>query len=447
MMNRIFGRRARRVSFRTNLDQLRVSFWFTPLVMSVAAILLVQILYAIDARIPNEILAKSRFFLAGDPVGIRTLLFGMATTTLATAGVVFSLLTLPLSTVAAQFGSRLLRIYLRDRTTQIVLGMFSATFCFCLSAAFLIPPVAEFGDLPQVTVSFALLLFLATFASLIALIQHISTALQAPNIVAGAATELRSVIKSHISEDGDADIPPAQRTIPAGLQEDQGYEIQASTTGYVQSIDPYSILHLAEAAGLVIQLFRKPGKFVRPGDRLALVWPAGQVEDEVASRIRHTFQIGNQRTPTQDVEYAVNQLVEVGVRAMSPAINDPFTAMTCLDQLGAGLALFVERGGPPSNYYDSNGDIRLIFEPASLSELLEASFAMFRHASRDNAAVLGRMLDAIVAINRKVQRDDQRADLLRHVDLILVESQSGNLIEADKAMLRSRCEDLAELLR
>ena len=113
-----------------------MSFWFAPVVMSLAAILLAWVMYRVDGRIPNELLANSHFVLSGTPGELRTMLVGMAGTILATAGVVFTLLTLPLSTVAAQYGSRLLRVFLGDRTTQLVLGMFVATFVYCLAAAF-----------------------------------------------------------------------------------------------------------------------------------------------------------------------------------------------------------------------------------------------------------------------------------------------------------------------
>ena len=94
----------------------------------------------------------------------------------------------------------------------------------------------------------------------------------------------------------------------------------------------------------------KPGAFVRTGMVLARVWPADRVDEELDNEIRNTFHLGNQRTPTQDVEYAVNQLTEMAVRAMSPAINDPFTAMTCLDYIGEGLALFARQGRDKPEY-------------------------------------------------------------------------------------------------
>ena len=179
------SRAMRRVTRRYVWDRLKVSFWFAPVVMSFAALLLVGAMNWVDARIPNLILMNSQLVLSGSGAELRTALLGMATTILATAGVVFTLLTLPLSTVAAQYGSRLLRLFLGDRTTQFVLGMFVSTFVYCLAAATSIPYGDVVREAPQVLVSMGLLLMLATFGSLIVLVQHISTMLQAPRYRGG----------------------------------------------------------------------------------------------------------------------------------------------------------------------------------------------------------------------------------------------------------------------
>jgi uncharacterized membrane protein len=125
---------------------------------------------------------------------------------------------------------------------------------------------------------------------------------------------------------------------------------------------------------------------------VARVWPADRVEEQLEKQIHRAFRIGNGRTPTQDVEYAVNQLTEMAVRAMSPAINDPFTAMTCLDHIGNGLVKFIQQSGKGSHYYDRDGRLRLVLEPVTFDDLLSAAFDMLRHASCNNASVLLRIL-------------------------------------------------------
>jgi uncharacterized membrane protein len=440
-------RAMRRVAFRYAWDRLKVSFWFAPLVMSLGAILLVGVMNCIDGRISNEILQNSRLVLSGSVGELRTTLVGMATTILATAGVVFSLLTLPLSTVAAQYGSRLLRLFLGDRTTQFVLGMFVGTFVYCLSAALSIPPIEVHPEAPQLLVSMGLFLMLATFASLILLVQHISTMLQAPNIAAAAGADLLAVIRAEFTdlvEGGDGRNTPISTSwdVPEPLVEADANPVRVKENGYIQYIDPHIILPVAQEKNLVIHLLHKPGDYVSFDTDVALVWPADKVDQRVKRQLRHAFQVGNWRTPTQDVAYAVNQLVEMAVRAMSPAINDPFTAMTCLDYIGEGLSLFAQQGEKSSHYYSQDGRLRLVLDPVTFEDLLNCAFEMLRHCSCDNASVLLHMLEAIDVIGREAKSPKARHELLRHVDLIQAESVVGALIEQDRQRIQSSAEAL-----
>ena len=196
-------RAERRVAARYRWDRLKVSFWFAPALMALGAVLLAWAMYWLDSRIPNEALAEQPFRPGWNcQVNCAAALLNIAGTVLATAGVVFTLLTLPLSTVAAQYGSRLLRLFLGDRTTQLVLGMFVATFVYCIAAALSIPPVEVEPESPQLTATLGLYLMLATFATLILLVQHISTMLQAPNIAAAAGAELLDVVRAANTADG-----------------------------------------------------------------------------------------------------------------------------------------------------------------------------------------------------------------------------------------------------
>jgi len=303
-----------------------------------------------------------------------------------------------------------------------------------------------------------LYLMLATFATLILLVQHISTMLQAPNIAAAAGAELMEVVSAEIPDEvtsgdhgkggpiggGGFQTRPAldAQGVPGALAETEGYAVRARGAGYVQYIDPEIMLTLAREKNLIIRLLRRPGHYVWPGAVVALVWPAGRVDEQLEEQMRRAFQVGNGRTPTQDVEYAVNQLTEMAVRAMSPAINDPFTAMTCLDHVCDGLVKFIRQGEKGSHYYDRDGRLRLVLEPVTFDDLLSAAFDMLRHASCDNASVLLHMLEVIDAIGREAKAPEARQLLLRHVCLIQAESQAGNLIEQDRQAIHRSAQAL-----
>lgn len=441
-------RAMRRVTARYTWDRLRVSFWFAPAIMALVAIPLAWAVYAIDGRIPNETIQDSRFILSGSVDQLRSMLVNIATTVLATAGVVFTLLTLPLSTVAAQYGSRLLRVFLGDRTTQVVLGMFVGTFVYCVAAALSILPVDVEPASPQITATLGLLLMMATFGSLILLVQHISTMLQAPNIAAAAGGQLLDGVRVENVDPAGGDAIPQKAAPGPGdpLMDTPGYLIYVKGTGYIQTVDPAILLTLAHENDLLIRLLQKPGAFVRPGEAVAEVWPSERVSEPLDKQIRRAFRVGNQRTPTQDIECAVNQLVEMAVRAMSPAINDPFTAMTCLDHIGNGLALFARQDEESLNTFDRDGRLRLVFEPVTFDELLNAAFNMLRHASCDNASVLLHMLVVISEIGQQAKTAEARQALRRHVELIRAESSAGKLIGEDRRRVQRRAEELDEAL-
>ena len=202
------------------------------------------------------------------------------------------------------------------------------------------------------------------------------------------------------------------------------------------------MLTLARKENLVIRLLRRPGHYVQSGAVVALLWPAARVDEHLETLFRRAVQVGNGRTPSQDVEYAVNQLTEMAVRAMSPAINDPFTAMTCLDHIGDGLVAFVRQGGNSSHYYDRDGRLLLILEPVTFADLLSAAFDMLRHASCNNASVLLHMLEVIEVIGHEVKARETRDQLLLHVSRIQAECQVGDLIEADRQSIHRSAECL-----
>ena len=436
------SRAMRKATRRYLWDRVKVSLWFVPSIMAVAAVFLSWLLGLVDDNVPNFLLNRSKFIIAGTPAEMRSSMLAIAGTILATAGVVFSLLTLPLSTVAAQFGSRLLRVFLRDRTTQYVLGMFVATFCYCLATALSITNLQVQAAAPQITVTTGLFLMLLTFASLIVLIQHISIMLQAPNIVAAAGSDLRDVVSvRNLNEAEDRkNIKISSGGKNELLAENEALPLQVRETGYIQFIDPDIIMNLAVERNLIMQMLRKPGQFIVAGETVALVWPADKIDARLEKHLRRSVQVGNQRTPTQDIEYAVNQISEIAVRAMSPAINDPFTAMTCLDYIGESLVEYVQFGESNANFYDKDGKLRLIFEPATLKELLCAGFDMLRHCSCDNASVLLHIVVTIDKIGLEAKSPEARQELLRHVTLIHEESQTSALIEPDKQRISQLCE-------
>ncbi len=421
------------VQTRVAWERMRVSFWFVPLVMSFGAILLALGLGWVDARIPNEMVWVSRLIVIGDVPETRIFLINLGTTILVTVGVVFSLLTVPLSAMASQYGSRLLRHFMGDRTTQFVLGMFVATFVYCWAVAESLPLAAEQWEMPQLSLTAAVLLLVASFASMILLVTHFSTMMQAPTIAAAAGAELLDAVSAAApAESGTGIHPGPSETPPDPPVEAGGFPVRVTRYGYIQYIDLEYLLALASRKDGIIDLRRKTGDFVGPGDVIGYLWPADRADARLEARVRQAIHIGKRRSPTTDVGYAVSLLSEMALRAMSPAINDPYTAITCLDYLGKGLSLFARQGETRSRYHDRDGRLRLVLEPVTMDEMVAVAFDQLRHASRDSAPVLLHMLDVIADVARETSFPGHRHILVRQACLIREEARLSNLIDDDR---------------
>ena len=233
--------------------------------------------------------------------------------------------------------------------------------------------------------------------------------------------------------------------LPEGA-DDAGAGIFAQNLGYIRDIDSNMANLLAKTPDLVVHFVRKPGDFIQPGDLIARAWPPHVTSPHVLQQIQDAYRLGNSRSPAQDIGYGINQLVEVGLRALSPAINDPFTAMTCLDHIGAGIALFAECHPDQAFFYDAQHKLRVIVDPLTYDELLDGAFNMLRRAARDNSEVLLCMLNTIGALSLKAPLPEQRSELARHARLIEMENQAGSAVLPDKERISRRCAELLTAL-
>jgi uncharacterized membrane protein len=207
----------------------------------------------------------------------------------------------------------------------------------------------------------------------------------------------------------------------------------------------------------VLYLLKHPGDFVGAGGAVALVWPAERATPELGAAVRAACMTGNKRTMTQDIEFGINSLVEIAVRAMSPAINDPFTAMNCLDRLGALLGRIACDCRPWSYRFDDAGNLRLIYDPVTFPRLVDAAFHLIRQYSRGNAEVLIRILDSIESVlpllSSRGGGPDAAADrsaLRLHADLVRAEAGDGGALPNpyDRERVRRRhAEVIASLER
>ncbi len=196
----------------------------------------------------------------------------------------------------------------------------------------------------------------------------------------------------------------------------------------------------AQKADLVICLLRRPGQFIVEGDLIAQAWPRERAEEGLAESLYSAFEFDSQRSSLQDVEFGVDQLVEVAVRALSPGINDPFTAMTCVDRLGQALCLLAQREFPSEYRYDDEDRLRVIVYPVLFGDILDEAFDQVRQYGRTSTAVIIRQLEALERIALVVRRPRDVAAMRRQAKLVREAGMSGIPSELDRQDVERRFE-------
>lgn len=206
-------------------------------------------------------------------------------------------------------------------------------------------------------------------------------------------------------------------------------------------------MELATEDDVIIRLVRRPGHYVVATRPLAQVWPAERVTDQLTARINSAFALANQRTSGQDFEFAVNQLVEIAIRALSPGVNDPFTALTCVDHLGSALCRLAQKDMPSPYRYDNQGQLRVVSPVFTFPDVTDAAFNQIRQYGRASTAVTIRLLETIAEVAGFVNQPEDRAALLRHASMIARGAGGGLPEEEDREEVDKRFQAVKQLLR
>jgi len=403
-------------------EQLRSSFWFVPSLMAAAAAVLAFATIALDEQVRFAVVRELGWIYTGGPDGARSLLSTVAGSVITVAGVTFSITIAALSLASSQFGPRLLRNFVRDRGNQLVLGTFIATFLYCLLVLRTVRGNDDLVFVPHVSVTIGVVLAVASMGVLIYFIHHVSVSIQADHVIAAVGHELDGAVDHAFPASDEHDEgPPRLQAVPVPVHE---YPIVADDDGYVQVIDTSALVRLATKCGCVFQVVCRPGDYVVAGDTLAYS-QSQQLETEQADTLRQSIVLGSQRSYIQDFRFVMNQLVEIGVRALSPGINDPFTAISCINELGAALCRVAERPTPSQHRCDEVGNLRLILQPVTVVELNNSVWRPIYTYGRSDAMVTLRILDMLATILQHTHDAEQQAALLDIADTIRQGSESS----------------------
>jgi uncharacterized membrane protein len=420
-------------------SQRDVNLWRIPLRVSLGAIALFGVTIVPDVLDNYGIIHIPSWLTMGSIDDARAILSAMMGSVATVLALTFSVALLLLSMVATLFGPRLLYRFLQDWVTQVTIGLFMGTFIYVCLCFLVTHQDGESRFVPQISLITSWFLVVGSFAFLVYYSHRIATSIQNPDMIARVVDDLyASVVASHqrAAGEGTGESPDDDAIL---RRADAGAGVLSSKSGYMQHLDHGAIVVAARDAGALVVFRFRPGQFVLRGEVLASIVPASEAR-RLEATIDRSVAIGRHRTLTQDSEFAIAQVVEIAIRALSPAVNDTFTGVACVDWLADALLTLAEKPPLEGNWYDTNGELRVWMPAIRLDRLVKLAFDQIRQASTATPAVLIRQLEVIRRVGPRVTEAARRAladqaDAIRDTPTGLVALDRRNL---DAAYGRAR---------
>jgi uncharacterized membrane protein len=423
-------------------EVLRTNLWLVPAIEALVAIALFAGTLSLDRAAYHGDFGLPSWVISGSADAARQILAALAAAIITVVGVVFSIILVTLTLASTQFGPRMLRNFIRDRGTQLTLGTFVATFVYDMLVLVSIGPGAHGDFVPHIGLTVTLALMVADLAVLIYFIHHTATSIQLPYVIASIARDLSEAIE--VQGGGDSGAGP--ETGPTGAElalhmRSAGGVVRAPVSGYLQFIRHRELVQIAAEADAVIALSYRPGHFIVQGHPFATVWPPAAAL-RVTAALGRAHVTGPIRTLTQDISFGIDQLVEIAIRALSPAVNDTFTALTCIDWLGDALSKIAIGWHPARVHRDRAGFIRVITADPSYERLVQRAFEKIRQAGDGMPAVMIRELETLTKILADTRDSGQRQVLLDQAAMISRSGERSVPEDSDRDDIRQRYTDL-----
>ncbi len=418
--------------------RIRHSYWFFPTLMVLGSIVLHYVMISLDNLVVSTGWSQVyEWMYPNKPEGARALLSIVAGSMITVAGVVFSITMVALTLASTQFGPRLLINFIRDTGNQVVLGTFISTFVYCLLVLRTIRSGEEALYVPDLSISMGVLLALISIIVLIYFFHHVAESIQASHIINNVKMDLDNTVNrllpdlESLSANSVKNPWMTLQDLPPDFDENS-YEISATKSGYLQAMDLGGIKHFAIENDLIVRSFHKPGDYIFHGSTIAKIYPEGDFDSSKGTKFNSFLITGKNRTNEQDIEFAMDQLVEIAVRSLSPGVNDPFTAITCIDQLGDVMCTLKDRSFPLTHIYDERNRLRVITKSVSFSDLMDTAFNQIRQNSKSVASVTIRLLHTLCVLSVNTRSEEISSSVLKHARMIYRGAGEGLREELDR---------------
>ena len=402
-------------------SELKATFWFVPVIIIFFSILLSVSLVYIDGLNNFTQEGLGRFFFVNSSDSARSILSTISGAMMGVAGTVFSITLVALTLASSQFGPRLIKNFMYVRLNQVVLGSYISTYLYCLLILIAIKEGSEYTFIPSISILVAILAAIINIVLLIIFIHQIAISIQADNVVSDISELIFDQMKTSFpvkreeEEENNESIDPSSSI--------SGYQkqvfIKSPKSGYLQYVGSEALLEIITKNDALLELYQRPGKHLVEGVEIGLLFTNGGWEENEFEKITKQFVIGRAKTSQQDLEFSIHQMVEIAARALSPGVNDPYTAIACIDNLTTIMCYLAQAKFPPKYRFDEKGNLRLIVDTLEFEGVLDAAFNQIRQFSGGSAAVIIRLMEALITIQGFTTKARYNKALIKHAEMVL----------------------------
>ncbi len=387
-------------------NELKATFWFVPILIIIFSILLAIGFVYIDQIITFSHEGLGRFFFVNSVDSARIILSIISGAMIGVAGTVFSVTLVALTLASSQLGPRLIKNFMYVRLNQVVLGSYISTYLYCLIVLNSVQENNGFIFIPSLAIFLAIIAAIANIILLIVFIHQITISIQADKVISDISTfiskQIRVLFPEKMGDEADTENNLPVDTIKSEYA--NIVPVKSPRNGYLQYIDSESLLNVMTNFNALFELNHRPGDYIVEDIEIGKLYTNEEVEEDKLEKILFQFVFGKTKTAQQDLEFSIHQMVEIAARALSPGVNDPFTAIVCIDNLTATMCYLAQVKFPSKYWVDDKKELRVIANTLDFEGVLDAAFNQIRQFSAGSTAVIIRLMEVLLIIHEVAKK-------------------------------------------
>lgn len=427
--------------------ELKATFWFVPVLIIIASVFLSIGLVYLDGYVNISQDGLGQFFFVNSSDSARSILSTISGAMMGVAGTVFSITLVALTLASSQFGPRLIKKFMYVRLNQIVLGAYISTYLYCLLILNAVKDGDDYTFIPSISILVAIIAAIMNIVLLIVFIHQIAVSLQADKVVADISVFISKQVKTLFPERlGGVSSDEEHLNISDVIT---GYRmrtvLRSSQSGYLQYIDRGKLTEIIARNDALLEVYYRPGSHLVEGLTIGTLYSHHYFDLDAIDSMLSQFVIGEIKTSQQDLEFSIHQMVEIALRALSPGINDPYTAIACIDNLKATMSYLAQAKFPSRYRFDNKGNLRIVADILEFEGVLDAAFNQIRQFSGGSPAVMIRLMEALTTIYQFTEHENHKKAVIKHARMVLnigeqtisEEHDLEDLVERSKKILVS----------